>query len=233
MILNEKFKKYPIKFYRNKQGNIEFESSFIKGTDTDLNSALNSISNNKELEHDLYYYYDDVGDVRIGKFIPAETPRKSKGREYLGQIEVMIDVSKELTGPNTLQYIAKNPEAYNQQQEYIKRLKKLEKIDKFKNKLSQILKSILNRLSFKETYMFTDTIRMLDSLLENCVEPGRKLVRIKLCDNIEPYLRPHVVLRFMYIHQQPDGYYTLQDPIDTFTDMEVINGIFVKHKQDS
>ena len=108
-----------VKFFKTPNG-IEYKSLFKNGVAPDLNSALNQLTDTKEIMHDLYYYYDDVEDVEIGSFEPIN------GKKLIGRIPVKLHLSKDdvyKNSPHAVQYLLKNKADIEKQQEYINRLK--------------------------------------------------------------------------------------------------------------
>ena len=106
MELNERYKKFPINFYQLEDGTIEYESGFTYGSANSLNSALNIFSD-KDFAYDLFYFYDDVVDVKFGSFEPATGIKKSRGRKYLGKLNLELDLNN-FRGPQTVTYLSKN-----------------------------------------------------------------------------------------------------------------------------
>ena len=133
MQLNERFRKFPIKFYQtyNSKGEeiIYFENAFMQGYGKDLTDAFNQIRD-KNLDHDLFYYYNDVVDFKIGAFEPSLTDKK------------------------TIKYVSNNPERIKEQEKYIKSIRTKEKRKEFLDKLKSGFKKVagmitepLNKLS--------------------------------------------------------------------------------------
>ena len=55
-IINENYKKFPIKFYKTEKG-VYFENSFIRGEAKDLTDAFNQLKDKLD-DYELFYYYD-------------------------------------------------------------------------------------------------------------------------------------------------------------------------------
>ena len=170
MQINERFRKFPIKFYQtyNDKGEevIYFENAFMQGYGKDLTDAFNQIRD-KNLDHDLFYYYNDVVDFKIGAFEPALTDKKTKKGKYLGKLNLDIDiVDIDVNSPDynrTIKYISNNPERIKAQDKYIKGIKDAEKrkefLDKLKSgfkKVASIITSPINKLNLAPVKIRTD-----------------------------------------------------------------------------
>ena len=145
MNIQERFKKFPIKFYKNiKTDNIEYESGFTQGTSKTLQDAF-KIFDTEEFVRDLYYYYDDVVDIRYGQFIPALNDKVRKGRMYLGMLELELDIQKPyIDSKQTVSYLNRHRDEIPNHIKYIKDMKSAENKDKIKSKVSNIFKRIFN-----------------------------------------------------------------------------------------
>ena len=108
MRLNERYRKCPIKFYKNEDGSIYYEAPFINGTAKDLNDAFKVFSE-QDWEYDLLYYYDDVIGVQFGNFEPALKDLKKNGRVYLGKINLELDIT-DYNSEHTIKHLATNPQ---------------------------------------------------------------------------------------------------------------------------
>ena len=161
MQLNERFRKFPIKFYQtyNSKGEeiIYFENAFMQGYGKDLTDAFNQIRD-KNLDHDLFYYYNDVVDFKIGAFEPSLTDKKTKKGVYLGKLNLDIDIMDiDVNSPDytrTIKYVSNNPERIKEQEKYIKSIRTKEKRKEFLDKLKSGFKKVagmitepLNKLS--------------------------------------------------------------------------------------
>lgn len=123
-MMNEKYKKYPIKFYQTKDGDVEFKSVFLNGSAKDLNTALTNVMNDlTDIQKDLFNY-DDVQDTTFGKFEPNDNLKPTKGKQYLGKIDVTADLNDIFKGTNTLQHVAKNPQDKEKHDKYVASLNK-------------------------------------------------------------------------------------------------------------
>ena len=69
---------------------IRKKNSFLNGEAKDLNDAFNQIKN-KELDKELWNYYDDVQDIKIGNFEPTLKDRKTKHGIYIGKLNLSLD----------------------------------------------------------------------------------------------------------------------------------------------
>jgi hypothetical protein len=142
MNLNERTRNFPIRFYKTPNNWVEYESAYISGRAPDLNSAMNKLVKAQEdMLYDLYNY-DDVMDVEIGQYEIADRPRKHKGREYLGQIMVKIEVT-DFQGINTLKHVSKNPKDLKKHKDLVKMMA----WDRDKRKFIQGLKEFFRKLN--------------------------------------------------------------------------------------
>ena len=71
MQLNERYRKFPIKFYQTEDG-VYYENPIMSGKAKDMDDAFNQIRN-KNLDFDLYYFYDDVEEIKIGSISSTKT----------------------------------------------------------------------------------------------------------------------------------------------------------------
>ena len=144
MRLNERYRKCPIKFYKNEDGSIYYEAPFINGTAKDLNDAFKVFSE-QDWEYDLLYYYDDVIGVQFGNFEPALKDLKKNGRVYLGKINLELDIT-DYNSEHTIKHLATNPQDIPKHQKFIKDLKDKRKRQEFLDKLKQGFKRIAGAL---------------------------------------------------------------------------------------
>ena len=160
------WRKYPIKFYKNADATIYYENKFMNGTAKDLNRAFSDITN-KDLNHELYYYYDDVQEVKIGAFRPAYIDKKYKGRLYLGEIELDLFIS-DYKGEHTVKNIQGNPELIEKQKQFINKLKreasKQNTIDTIKRGIQRTVSKILPSY-LKETKIVFDKAEGLNEII--------------------------------------------------------------------
>lgn len=122
--MDEKYKNYPIKFYQTKNGDVEYKSAFLNGTAKDLNDALTYVMNDLEDIQDDLFNYDDVQTTTFGKFEPNDSLKPTKGKQYLGKIDVTADLNDIFKGTNTLQHVAKNPQDKQKHDQYVASLNK-------------------------------------------------------------------------------------------------------------
>jgi hypothetical protein len=145
MLFYERFKKFPIKFYQNiKTNKVEYESGFTQGTTNTLNDAF-KIFDTDEFIRDVYYFYDDVVDIRIGRFIPSLNDKIRKGRKYLGMLELELDIQKPFVdSTKTVTYLSKNKHDIPKHLEYIRQMKQPSEMptNKFKNQLIKFVNYI-------------------------------------------------------------------------------------------
>ena len=157
MQLNERFRQFPIKFYKTKNGEVEYESGFTIGKSPNLNSAFKEFDN-ETFVRDLLYYYDDVVDIEYGTFEPALKPTKYKGREYLGRLILKLDLN-DYDGPTTVKYLNKNRKEIPSHLNRIQKMKDAENQVAGKEKLQQsidsIFKKVINMFNKNKNEMFS------------------------------------------------------------------------------
>lgn len=167
MNIDENYRDFSIRFYKKEDGTIHYENKFINGEAKTIEDAFKKFTN-RDWEEDLIYYYDDVMDVRFGAFIPVATKRKYKGMQYLGKIELSIDVDKDWAlSEHSITYLLKHPGAMKDQEEFIKKLKRQMFIDGLKNKFKDALKRIAGY--FKHEMFFPEKTRK-DLICNHCGE---------------------------------------------------------------
>lgn len=147
MNLNERYRKFPIKFYQNNDGTIYYENQFTNGTVDTIEDAFKEFSRD-DFAKDLIYYYDDVIDVRLGNYEPAIKDRKSKGRLYLGKLNLQLDIS-DVESQSSVKYLSKNKNAIENQKKHIVYMKKLQNRERIKQNIKNSLKKI-GKLFMKE-----------------------------------------------------------------------------------
>ena len=149
MQIVETFRNFPIKFYQTANG-VEYESAFTQGLATDLKTALKKFDT-KEFVDDLLYYYNDVVDIKYGTFSPPLRDIKSKGREYLGKLDIKLDVT-EYEDEHSVKYLNKNRDAIPSHLRHIELLKsekqRQERKSNLKNKISDIIKKVMMQEMF-------------------------------------------------------------------------------------
>lgn len=142
MIFNEGIRKVPVRFYQDKYGTIIYESDFTQGVANSLQDAFDEFKR-KDFARDLSYYYDDVVEVKIGKFIPFIQDKKYKGMKYLGKLDIEVYLVTDSFFKNSkrsLNYLSKHKNEIPNHLKWIKDMKKLELKEMFEpEKISQDL----------------------------------------------------------------------------------------------
>ena len=170
MKLNEKYKQAPIKFYRNPDGTIYYEASFINGTAKNLDDAFNVFAKT-DWENDLIYYYTDVIGVEFGAFEPAYKDIQRKGRTYLGKINLKLDIDPNWgTDEKSITHLSKHPEDIPKQLKYVQKMKFLDKKDKFLQNLKSGLKRVAGFLTGQQYEMFDPIKTRQDLICDYCGE---------------------------------------------------------------
>jgi hypothetical protein len=140
-IINENYKKFPIKFYKTDKG-VYFENAFIKGEAKNLTDAFNQLKEKLD-DYELFYYYDDISDSKVGAFEPALRDKKTKHGLYLGKLELTLDIDKSwANGEQTVTYLSQHPEKISDHEKWIKKMKNQKKRDEFFQKLKDGFKKI-------------------------------------------------------------------------------------------
>ena len=169
MIINEKFRKFPVSFYEDiNTGEIIYESGFTTGKAKSLTKAFEEFSRS-DFARDLYYYYDDVVDIKIGRFIPATKDKIKNNKQYLGKLEIELDI--ENLGGNKehkVSYLSKNKDKIPYHLSYINKMKKAEKISNIKEKIKDGIRSLINK--FKQNEIFLPVKATTDLICEHCGE---------------------------------------------------------------
>lgn len=165
MQINERYKKFPIKFYKTEDG-IYYENSFLNGKAKDLNDAFSQIKN-KNLDKELWNYYDDVQDIKIGVFEPSLKDRNTKKGLYLGKLNLDLELN-DYTGEHTVKYLSENPDKIIDHEKFIKKIKDTEKRQKFINDLKSGLKKITGYLTGQVVEMFSPYKTRYDLICEHC-----------------------------------------------------------------
>lgn len=169
MRLDERFRKFPIKFYQTDKG-IYFENAFIKGEAKDLNDAFNQLKNKLD-DYELFYYYDDIAGSKVGAFEPAYRDKKTKNGIYLGKLNLDIDIDDSWKGEHTVTYLSKNPDKIKDHEKFIKKLKNAKKRDEFFAKLKDGIKKVAGYLHLTPKYeMFDPYKSRYDLICEHCGE---------------------------------------------------------------
>ena len=164
MNLDERYRKFPIKFYKTDEG-VHWENPFMSGEAKDINGAFQQIKD-KNLDWDLFYYYDDVQDLKIGAFEPALNDKKTSKGVYLGRLNLDIDVN-DLETEHSVKYLTKNPDKIKDHEKFIKKLKDKKKWDKFISDLKQGLKKVAGLI--KNEYFSPEKTRE-DLICAHCGE---------------------------------------------------------------
>ena len=139
--LHEGFKSYAIKIYQCSD-KYEYENSFMHGEADTLKNLFAKLTN-RNLEWDLIYYYDDINDVKLGAFEPALRDRKSKGRLYLGKINLSLDLNT-MNTEHSVKYLSKNKNRQVAQEKFIQKLKKQAKREEFLKSIRDGLVKLIN-----------------------------------------------------------------------------------------
>lgn len=155
MLLHERYRKFPISFYQDiNTGKVYYESGFTQGEAKSLNDAFKEFTRD-DFVRDLFYYYDDVSDVKFGQFIPPLKDKIKNSRKYLGKLEMELDINKnEYAEPGkSVAYLNKHREEIPNQLAWIKKMKRGEKIDKIKNSIIDGVKKLINKITVHEVFM--------------------------------------------------------------------------------
>lgn len=171
MQINERLRNYPIKFYKNEDGTIYYESVFTTGEAKTLDDAFKELQKHN-WEHDLIYYFSDVMDVQFGSFEPALKDLKRKGRIYLGKINIKLDIEPSWsTGKDSITHLSEHPEDLPQQVKFIRRMKNLEKRDQFIKNIKNGFKKVAGYLTNTPYYeMFFPVKTRNDLVCNHCGE---------------------------------------------------------------
>lgn len=167
MQLDERFRKFPIKFYKTDKG-VYFENAFIKGTATDINDAFDQLKLKLD-DYELMYFYDDIIDTKVGAFEPALKDKITPQGLYLGKLNVDIDLSDMWDGEHTVKYLSKNPDKIPDHEKFIKKLKNEKKREEFMNKLKDGLKRVATALKIIPE-MFDPYKSRTDLICDHCGE---------------------------------------------------------------
>lgn len=167
MNISENFRKFPIKFYQQEDG-VYFENPFLSGKGKDLNDAFEQLKK-KNLDHDLWYYYDDVSDIKVGSFEPALNDKETKNGLYLGKLNLELDINDAWQdSEHSVAYLSKNPDKIKDHEKFIKKLKNAKKREQFLNKLRDGIKKVAGFFQTQE--MFTPYKAREDLICEHCGE---------------------------------------------------------------
>ena len=164
MKLNERYRKFPIKFYQTEDG-IYYENPFMNGKAKDMTDAFNQIKD-KNLDHDLYYYYNDVTDIQVGAFEPALYDKKTKNGVYLGKLNLELELN-DYEDEHSVKYLSKNPDKITDHEKFIKKLKDTEKRKQFFADLKSGFKKLAGVLQHE---MFSPYKTREDLICDYCGE---------------------------------------------------------------
>jgi hypothetical protein len=206
MNLHERYKNFPIKFYKNLNSNkIEYESAFTVGQAKNINDAFKEFSR-EDFIRDLWYYYDDIVDVEFGSYEPALTDKKRNGRQYLGKLNLKLDLSDQWKdSEQSVAYLSKHKEKIPAHLNYIKKLKRSEKIDKIKEKVKNLVNKIYNFLTRKTVNEFFDPIKSTTELV--CKHCGKS---IPVSSYYDTYRKENYHLECIWdklVNQMPENSY--------------------------
>ena len=167
--LTETYRNFAIKFYKKDDGTIYFENKFINGDADNIDNAFKYFSN-KDWERELYYYYDDVMDVKFGTFEPALENKKYKGMLYLGKLNLQLDLNKDYKDyEHSIDYLVKHPETLPAHKKYVDDLKRKEKINDIKQKLKDGIKKVAGFFTKRNAYeMFYPEKTRYDLICSHC-----------------------------------------------------------------
>lgn len=172
MQLDERFRQFPIKFYKTKNGEVEYESGFTMGKSPNLNSAFKEFDNDTFVR-DLLYYYDDVVDIEYGSFEPALKPTKYKGREYLGRLILKLDLN-DYQGPTTVKYLNRHRKEIPSHLDRIKKMKdaenQVDRKEQLKQSIESIFKKVTNMFSRGKNEMFSPLKTVETRICAHCGE---------------------------------------------------------------
>lgn len=169
MQINEKLKNCPIKFYKNADDSIYYESAFVTGTTKTLNDAFKEIQKH-DWEHDLIYYFADVIGVEFGAYEPALKDVKRKGRIYLGKINLKLDLDTGWgDGKDSITHLSRHPEDLPDHTKFLNKMRSQEKRDKFVKQIKNGFKKVAGYLT-KQYEMFDPEKTRQDLICEHCGE---------------------------------------------------------------
>lgn len=164
-------KNFPIKFFQE-QDKVIYQNNFLQGEAKDLNSALYKIAQD-DFINDLLLYYNDIYDVKIGKFIPSPDYNEVKGKKYLGKLELRLELS-DVEDEQTVAYLSKHKDQIDNYQKNILKQKRQKRVEKIKDKFKLDVINFLRRLRGKD--LLTE---MFDPLKTNiqlyCVHCGKEI----------------------------------------------------------
>lgn len=166
MKLNERYNKFPIKFYQTEDG-IYYENSFMKGTAKDLEDAFKQLKD-KELDWYIFYYYDDANSVKIGSFEPALKQTKTKHGIYLGKLTIEIELGG-LNTEHSIKHLSKNPQDIPNHEKFIKKLQDEKKRKEFFDNLRLGIKKVAGFLK-PQIEMFSPEKTRYDLICDYCGE---------------------------------------------------------------
>ena len=119
------------------------------GSKSSLEDAL-KVFTASDLIKDLYYYYNDVVDIRFGKFIPSLNDHIRNNRKYLGLLELELDLIKsKIDVEKTVSYLNKNRDAIPKHLAYIRDMKQKEKWKNLYNKVKDGIEKFMKKLTGK------------------------------------------------------------------------------------
>lgn len=167
MQINERFRKFPIKFYKTDKG-IFFENAFLQGEAKTLDDAFDKLKMKLD-DYELVYFYDDVIDTRIGAFEPALQDKRTSKGIYLGKLNLELDLSDMWDSEHTVKYLAKNPDKIADHEKFIKKIKDEKKREEFLAKIKEGIKKVAAKLGFVQE-MFDPSKARYNLICEHCGE---------------------------------------------------------------
>lgn len=143
MQLNERYKKFPIKFYQTDKG-VYYENSFMNGKAKDLDDALKQLKD-KDLFWYLFYNYEDAFNIKVGVFEPAIKNTKTSKGIYLGKLNIDIELGR-IESEHTIKHLSKHPEDIKSHEKFMKQMQDQKKRTEFMNKLKDGIKKVAGYL---------------------------------------------------------------------------------------
>lgn len=170
MQINENLRNFPIKFYKNTDGTVYYESAFVTGTAKTLNDAFKQLQK-YDWEHDLIYYFADVVDVQFGSFEPALKDIKRKGRIYLGRLNIKLNLDTGWgSGKDSITHLARHSEDLPAHTKFLNKMRNQEKRDKLIKQIKNGFKKVAGYFTGKQYEMFYPEKTRKDLICAHCGE---------------------------------------------------------------